>query len=336
MQLAHESIMTGHLSVTNSVHNVQSEYYWPGIYKDVKRFVQSCEVCNSVLHEGKIDRSLSSRESMIEGEKCGVQQQQMDETSQASEKTDDLTSMTSEDQDIMFSATFMVKVGVCQTFQEGECSTKRKDAPQEQMCMMSCVKETLDNVTSANVNILQKEQNGNETLMERRPTEDCMKTVERKVSFCNSTDGHRVNGFDRKGVIVWIFSFMNMTVMIMALCIGQCTCTLGEIFRKGTECCSKRFRGWLLTGCFIECCRISIVLLYMMDDLPNFKFSETVMQVIWTYVVMRDVVEGVSMISEVPDWWLRPGKRKFTVNINGSIANHGKAIWRYVLKRSAE
>ena len=60
MQLGHESIITGHLSVTSSVHKVLSEYYWPGIYQDVKRFVQSCEVCNSVLHEGKIDRSLSS------------------------------------------------------------------------------------------------------------------------------------------------------------------------------------------------------------------------------------------------------------------------------------
>ena len=52
--------------------------------------------------------------------------------------------------------------------------------------------------------------------------------------------------------------------------------------------------------------------------------------------MIRDVVEGVSMISEVPDWWVRPGKRKFTVNINGSIANHVKAIWCYVFKRSAE
>ena len=52
-----------------------------------------------------------------------------------------------------------------------------------------------------------------------------------------------------------------------------------------------------------------IVLFYMTDNLPNFKFSETVMQIIWTYVVIRDVVEGVSIISEVPDWWLRPGNR---------------------------
>ena len=89
-------------------------------------------------------------------------------------------------------------------------------------------------------------------------------------------------------------------------------------------------------GLFTECCRIGIVLLYMTDSLPIFKFPEIVIQIMWTFVVMRDVVEGVSMISEVPDRWLRPGKRKFTVDLNGSIANHGKAIWRYVLKRSAE
>ena len=60
------------------------------------------------------------------------------------------------------------------------------------------------------------------------------------------------------------------------------------------------------------------------------------MQTMWICVVIRNVVEGVSMISEVPDRWLRPGKRKFTLDLNGSIANHGKAIWRYVLKRCAE
>ena len=128
-----------------------------------------------------------------------------------------------------------------------------------------------------------------------------------------------------------------MTMMMMiASCIEKWTYTLGKIFRKGTECGSKRIRGWLLTGCFIECCRMSIVLLYMADSLPIFKFSETVIEAMWIYVVIRDVVEGVSMIIEVPDWWLRPGKRKFTLDLNGSIANHGKAIWSYVLKRSAE
>ena len=338
----HESIMTGHLSVTSSVHKGLSEYYWPGIYRDVKRFVQSCKVCNCSLPEGKMDRHLSNGESMIKREECGVQKPQMNETSQVSETTDDLTSMTSEGQDIMFSATFMVKVGVCQTFQEGEYSRKQKDTLHEQMCMTSHVKETLDNVTSANVSNIQIEQNGNEALTERRPMRDGRRTGDmyenRKVRFCNITDECKTSqdDFDRKDVLKWIVSFMAMMRIMMASCIGQWTCTLGEIFRKGTECCSKRIRGWLLTGCVIECCRMSIVLLYVTDNLPNFKFSEIIIQIMWTYVVIRDVVEVVSMISEVPDWWLRPGKRKSTVNISGNIANQGKAIWRYVLKRSAE
>ena len=84
---------------------------------------------------------------MIEEEKCGVQRQKMNETSQVSEKTEDSTSMMSEGQDIMFSATFMVKVGVCQTFQEGEYSRKWKDTLHEQMCITSHVRERLDNVT---------------------------------------------------------------------------------------------------------------------------------------------------------------------------------------------
>ena len=85
----------------------------------------------------------------------------------------------------------------------------------------------------------------------------------RKVKFCNITDECKTSpdDFDRKDVLVWIFSFMAMMVMMMASYIGQWTCTLGKIFRKGTECCSKRIREWLLRGCFIEWCGISIVLL---------------------------------------------------------------------------
>ena len=43
--------------------------------------------------------------------------------------------------------------------------------------MTSHVKETLDNVTTANVSTLQIKQNGNEALRERQPTEDNRKTV---------------------------------------------------------------------------------------------------------------------------------------------------------------
>ena len=82
------------------------------------------------------------------------------------------------------------------------------------------------------------EQNGNEALMERQPTEDGRKTVciyqERKVGFCNISDECKTSpdDSDRKDVLVWIFSFMAMMVMKMASCIGQWTCTLGEISGK--------------------------------------------------------------------------------------------------------
>ena len=278
MQLAHESVLTGHLSVTSSVHKVLSEYYWPGIYRDVKRFVQACEVCNSSLHQGKMDKSSLNMESTITGDEHGVQRQQMNETSQVSEKTDDLTSMTSEGQGIMYSGTFMVKVGVCQTFQEGEYSRKQEDTLQEQTT--SHVKETLD-VTSANVSNLQMEQNGNEALTERGPMRDGRRTGDmnenRKVRVCNISDECRTSpgDFDKEDMLVCIFSFMAMMVTMMTSCIGQWTCTLGEIFRKGTGCCSKRIRGWLLTGCCIEWCEISIVLLYMTDSLTIFRNSDT-------------------------------------------------------------
>ena len=338
MQLAHESILTGHLSVTSSVHKVLSEYYWQGIYKDVKRFVQACDVCKSSLQDGKTGEVSAIIESATEL-KNSEQQHQVSKTLQVNETIDNTTSTLSDEQAMTFNATFMV-VGACQTFQNDDYS-----------CTTLQVSEALSDVTSAKpiekcatvqVSTSRSKQNENEALMERQPTEDGRKTVciyqERKVNFCNISDECKTSpdDFDRKYVLVWNFSFMAMMVMMMASCIGQWACTLGEIFRKGTECCSKRIRGWLLTGCFIECCRIGIVLLYMMDSSPIFKFSETVIQTMWIYVVIRDVVEGVSMISEVPDWWLRTGNRKFTMDLNGSIANHGKAIWRYVLKRSAK
>ena len=261
--LAHESIFTGHLSVTNSVHKVLSEYYWPGIYKDFKHFVQACDFCKSSLHDGKTGEVSAIIESAT-GMKNSVQQHQVSKTLQVNETIDNTTSTLSEEQATTFNATFMV-VGACQTFQNDDYS-----------CTTSQVSEALSDVTSAKpiekcatvqVSTSRSKQNENEALMERQPTEDGRKTVciyqERQVSFCNTSDEDKTSpdDFDRKDVLEWIVSFMAMMRIMMASCIGQWTCTLGEIFRKGTECCSKRIRGWLLTGCFIEWCGISIVLL---------------------------------------------------------------------------
>ena len=86
------------------------------------------------------------------------------------------------------------------------------------MCVTSHARKTMNNVTSANVSISQIEQNGNEALTERRPIRDGRRTGDmyenRKVRFCNITDESKKSSddFDRKEVLVWIFSFMPMIV----------------------------------------------------------------------------------------------------------------------------
>ena len=223
MQLAHESILTEHLSVTSSVHKVLSEYYWPGIYKDVKRFVQACDVCKSSLQDGKTGEVSAIIESAT-GMKNSEQQHQVSKTLQVNETIDNTTSTLSGEQVTTFNATFMV-VGAFQTFQNDDYS-----------CTTSQVSEALNDVTSAKpiekcatvqVSTSRSERNENEALMERQTTEDGRKTIciyqERKVSFWNITDECKTspNDFDRKDVLVWIFSFMAMMVMMMASCIGQ-------------------------------------------------------------------------------------------------------------------
>ena len=56
MKLAHESIMSGHLAVSRTTARVQSEFYWPGINSDIRRFVQSCDVCQRTISKGKVSK----------------------------------------------------------------------------------------------------------------------------------------------------------------------------------------------------------------------------------------------------------------------------------------
>ena len=57
MKLAHESIMEGHLAVKRTIQKVLSEFYWPGISSDIKRFCQSCDICQRTFPKGKIIRA---------------------------------------------------------------------------------------------------------------------------------------------------------------------------------------------------------------------------------------------------------------------------------------
>ena len=57
MKLAHESILSGHLAVKRTIQKVLSEFFWPGIASDKKRFCQSCDICQRTLAKGRNTRS---------------------------------------------------------------------------------------------------------------------------------------------------------------------------------------------------------------------------------------------------------------------------------------
>ena len=69
MKLAHESVMAGLLEIKRTMQKVLSEFYWPGINSDIKRFCQSCgwkrfELYHHEISMGKF-RKFSSVAKML-------------------------------------------------------------------------------------------------------------------------------------------------------------------------------------------------------------------------------------------------------------------------------
>ena len=48
--------MAGHMATKRTVSRVLSEFYWPGVQTDVKRFCQSCDICQRTVARGKISK----------------------------------------------------------------------------------------------------------------------------------------------------------------------------------------------------------------------------------------------------------------------------------------
>jgi len=56
IKLAHESIMSGHMGIRRTLDRVLTSFYWPGITSDVKRFCQSCDICQRTVPKGKVNK----------------------------------------------------------------------------------------------------------------------------------------------------------------------------------------------------------------------------------------------------------------------------------------
>ena len=57
MKLAHESIMSGHLAIKRTIQKVLAEFFWPGMNSDIKRFCQSCDICQRTIAKGRNTRA---------------------------------------------------------------------------------------------------------------------------------------------------------------------------------------------------------------------------------------------------------------------------------------
>lgn len=45
LQENHSDVTAGHLGTRKTIHRVQSRYYWPGIFRDVKKYIGNCKEC---------------------------------------------------------------------------------------------------------------------------------------------------------------------------------------------------------------------------------------------------------------------------------------------------
>ncbi|XP_062570645.1 uncharacterized protein LOC134232676 [Saccostrea cucullata] len=56
MTIAHDSILGGHLGTKKTVDRISLSFYWPGIQGDIKRYCQSCDVCQRTFPKGKVTK----------------------------------------------------------------------------------------------------------------------------------------------------------------------------------------------------------------------------------------------------------------------------------------
>ncbi|KAJ8050799.1 hypothetical protein HOLleu_04137 [Holothuria leucospilota] len=56
LTLAHESVLGGHQGTKRTLDKILTNFYWPGIGADVRRFCQSCNVCQRTITKGRVPK----------------------------------------------------------------------------------------------------------------------------------------------------------------------------------------------------------------------------------------------------------------------------------------
>ena len=51
---AHDGLLAGHGGLKRTLSRVSSNFFWPGMYRDVKAYVKSCDSCQRTIAKGKV------------------------------------------------------------------------------------------------------------------------------------------------------------------------------------------------------------------------------------------------------------------------------------------
>ena len=57
LEVAHDSILGGHLATKKTYNRVTSNLVWPGAYDDVSRYCQSCDICQRTILKGRCGKT---------------------------------------------------------------------------------------------------------------------------------------------------------------------------------------------------------------------------------------------------------------------------------------
>ena len=73
MEVAHGSIMGGHMGIKKTTDKIQSAFYWPGIQGDVTRFCKSCDVCQKTVSKRSVPKVPLEKMPLIDKPLKGVE-----------------------------------------------------------------------------------------------------------------------------------------------------------------------------------------------------------------------------------------------------------------------
>lgn len=74
IQMAHCSILGGHLGTRKTMDRILSEFFWPGMNDDITRFCRSCDICQKTVKKGTVRKVPLQRTPIIDTpfKRCAV------------------------------------------------------------------------------------------------------------------------------------------------------------------------------------------------------------------------------------------------------------------------